>query len=98
MKYHYAPAVYDTPDWPELQEGYFAVLLEEDAEKQHNALRNCLLLAMRKAHRDPSSDWEHIIRFCKEGGVEPSPLRAEKETSADECMAKVRQHFDERKP
>lgn len=40
-----------------------------------SALRNCLLLAMRHARRD--SDWEHIIRFCAQGGVEPSPLRTE---------------------
>jgi len=52
----------------------------DEIEKLRNALRNCLLLAMRKAHRDPSSDWTHIIRFCKEGGVEPSPLRAAQET------------------
>jgi hypothetical protein len=44
------------------------------------ALRNCLLLAMRVLsvkHPDSlgAKNWEHIVRFCKEGGVEPSPLR-----------------------
>ena len=46
-----------------------------------SALRNCLLMAMRQLHvKHPDSlgykNWEHIVRFCKEGGVEPSPLRA----------------------
>lgn len=87
MKYLYAPAVYESQEAPELQEGYYAVLLEEDAERQHKALRNCLLLAMRNLHvKHPDSlaakNWEAILRFCKEGGVEPSPLRAEMETSA----------------
>jgi len=41
------------------------------------ALDNCRLLAMRKAHREPSTDWEHIIRFCTEAGRGPSPLRAD---------------------
>lgn len=46
-----------------------------------SALRNCLLLAMRNLHvKHPDSlaakNWEAIVRFCKEGGVEPSPLRA----------------------
>jgi hypothetical protein len=40
-----------------------------------NALRNCLLLAMRNLHREKSEDWSAIMRFCREAGVEPSPLR-----------------------
>ena len=45
------------------------------------ALRNCLFLSMSRLHRRSVSgveklDWEHILRFCKEGGVEPSPSRA----------------------
>jgi len=88
MKYHYSPAVFDTPEAPELNEGYYAVLLEEDAERQHNALRNCLLLAMRNAHRQRGSDWEHIIRYCTEAGCGPSPLRAEMETGTARCTCK----------
>lgn len=53
--------------------------------KQEQALRNCLLLAMRERHRErltkgtgaEPSAWDHIIRFCGEGGIKPSPLRAE---------------------
>lgn len=93
MKYLYAPAVYESQEAPELQEGYYAVLLEEDAERQHKALRNCLLLAMRNLHvKHPDSlaakNWEAILRFCKEGGVEPSPLRAEMETGAPPISCK----------
>lgn len=42
-----------------------------------SALRNCMLLAMRRLHKGSTeiADWEHVIRFCKEAGVEPSPMR-----------------------
>lgn len=62
-------------------ESAHAVVMSENAHykqlaaDRESALRNCLLLAMRRARRD--SDWEHIVRFCREGGVEPSPLRTE---------------------
>jgi len=61
-------------------------LLQRDQriEQLENALGNCRMLAMRKAFKDPSSDWLHIIRFCKEVGIEPSPLRAEMGKRADE--------------
>jgi hypothetical protein len=54
------------------------------------ALRNCLLLAMRNLHvKHPDSlaakNWEAILRFCKEGGVEPSPLRAAQPPSDAPC-------------
>lgn len=53
--------------------------LRESAAAKENALRNCLLLAMREAHKakDAESPWNAIIRFCSSGGVTPSPLRAE---------------------
>lgn len=59
-------------------DGHYYAVTDVDARiaELHGGLRNCLLLAMRKAHRDPSSDWEHIIRFCKEVGCGPSPLRS----------------------
>jgi hypothetical protein len=38
------------------------------------ALKNCMLLAARH-RKETDSDWMHIIRFCKEGGVDMSPLR-----------------------
>ena len=40
------------------------------------SLRNCLLLAMRRAHAGDEG-WKHIIRFCSEAGVVPSPLRSD---------------------
>lgn len=50
-------------------------------------LDNCRLLAMRNAHKQRGSDWEHIIRFCTEAGRGPSPLRAEKETGTARLMS-----------
>lgn len=47
---------------------------------QTEALGNCLMMAMRRLHRGGNStpgDWADVIRFCKEAGVEPSPLRSE---------------------
>lgn len=38
------------------------------------SLRNCLALACQKRSRDPEA-WGHVIRFCREAGVEPSILR-----------------------
>ena len=73
------------------------------------ALRNCLLLAMSRLHRRSVSgveklDWEHILRFCKEGGVEPSPLRATQppvDVRAVDCPAcgkPMSEHRGELKP
>lgn len=44
---------------------------------QTEALGNCLMMAMRRSRADPLQGihWQHIIRFCKAAGVEPSPLR-----------------------
>lgn len=61
-----------------------------EIQRLQGALRNCLLLAIRQLHvKHPDSlgaeNWRHILRFCKEGGVEPSPLRADKETRALPC-------------
>lgn len=61
-----------------------ALYIESEAERiflvaklkeAENALRNCLLFAMRQSRKQNTGGWESIIRFCKEGGVEPSPLR-----------------------
>lgn len=52
------------------------------APAMDNALRNCLLFAMRQSRKRNTGGWEQVIRFCKEGGVEPSPLRAGMETAA----------------
>lgn len=38
------------------------------------SLRNCLALARRMQSKDPDA-WGHVIRFCREAGVEPSILR-----------------------
>lgn len=56
-------------------------LLQRDQriEKLEASLRNCLLLAMRAARQTTGTvetDWRHIIRFCTEAGVKPSPLRS----------------------
>lgn len=55
----------------------------ERRSKQELQLRNCMALALRqqrRAEREGRQDlveaWEHILRFCKDAGVEPSPLRA----------------------
>lgn len=56
--------------------------IDTEFVKLRQALRNCLLLAMRESRRQNTRGWEHIIRFCKEVGVEPSPLRGEDEVSA----------------
>jgi len=60
-------------------EGTLTANAQRDAviDAMEKSLRNCLLLAMRKAHSDPSSDWRHIIRFCTEAGCGPSPLRTD---------------------
>lgn len=46
---------------------------------QNVALGNCLMLAMRRSRASHIDfiHWQHIIRFCKDAGVEPSPLRSE---------------------
>jgi hypothetical protein len=49
---------------------------KEQAEKMERSLRNCLMLATRNMRKE-GGDWEHIIRFCKEAGVEPSFLRGQ---------------------
>lgn len=49
--------------------------LEKRSAEMDSALRDCLLLAMRNSRKQHSGGWEQIIRFCKQAGVEPSPLR-----------------------
>lgn len=54
---------------------------EEKLKQKDKALRNCLLMANQQAHAFRGSltaeKWQHIQRFCKEGGVESSPFREE---------------------
>ena len=48
-----------------------------NADREHRlelSLRNCLALARRMQSKDPDA-WGHIIRFCREAGIEPSILR-----------------------
>lgn len=41
------------------------------------ALRNCLSLALSERRRvGASGGWDHIVRFCRSAGIEPSILRA----------------------
>lgn len=63
-------------------EGMLTANAQRDAviEAMEKSLRNCLLLAMRAARQTTGTvetDWRHIIRFCAEAGIEPSPLRAD---------------------
>ena len=50
------------------------------------ALRNCYAYARRMHGRTGSDDWAHIIRFCENAGLKPSPLRG----STDEWSASER--------
>lgn len=50
--------------------------LEDEVKKKRQALRNVLMLAQRMSRRGVE-DADHLIRFCAEGGVEPSVLRGE---------------------
>ena len=64
-------------------EGFKA--LQEEVKRLRLGLGNCLMWAMRQRRRHRigkarpgelnGEDWDHIIRFCKEAGVAPSPLR-----------------------
>lgn len=47
---------------------------EAERDAARSALENCRLLAAKNRHG--SVEWQHIIRFCKEGGVTGSPIRA----------------------
>lgn len=44
-------------------------------DSQAKSLRNCYLLAAREFHKSKDPNWEYVMRFCKEGGIVPSPLR-----------------------
>lgn len=50
--------------------------MQFEVERAHRALRNVLALAMRMKHRGVL-EADHLLRFCKEAGVEPSILRIE---------------------
>ena len=54
------------------------------------SLRNCLALACQKRSRDPEA-WGHIIRFCREAGIEPSILR-DAEPGGDPLEARAAKH------
>ena len=50
--------------------------LRATVERQHNALENVRLFAQRV--KMGSEERGHILRFCREGGAAPSPMRREK--------------------
>lgn len=55
-----------------------ATLLDEAwdvAHKLHGALRNVLLLALRDKGNWKDENADHLIRFCREAGVEPQVIR-----------------------
>lgn len=60
---------------------------EEQVRRMELALRNCLAMAgrmLRKGGVDADPAWEHVVRFCKEAGVEPNILR--ESTTPTMCM------------
>lgn len=55
-----------------------ATLLDEAwdvAHKLHGGLRNVLLLALRDKGAWKDENAEHLVRFCREAGVEPQIIR-----------------------
>lgn len=56
------------------------------------SLRNCLALARRMQSKDPDA-WGHIIRFCREAGIEPNILR-DAEPDADALEARAAEIYD----
>ena len=60
-----------------------------NADREHRlelSLRNCLALARRMQSKDPEA-WGHVIRFCREAGIEPSILRDAEPGAALEARA-----------
>lgn len=49
--------------------------------REVQALRNCRAMAAREVRKCPPGKerdaWEHVLRFCREGGVEASVMRSE---------------------
>lgn len=65
------------------EDGTELAVLRPRAEQMERSLRNVLALATRMkrrlVHHKPENviaDCDHLIRFCREAGVEPSVLRA----------------------
>lgn len=59
------------PDDPETHANADLIIRAPDMDA---ALRDCLALAARHRHEE----WaQHVMRFCANGGVVPSPLRGE---------------------
>lgn len=56
------------------------------------SLRNCLALARRMQSKDPDA-WGHVIRFCREAGIEPSILR-DAEPGGDPLEARAAEIYD----
>jgi hypothetical protein len=47
------------------------------ADTVERVLRNVLALAMkRRLHGFKDGDADHLMRFCREAGIEPNPLRS----------------------
>lgn len=66
-------------EWRAGHEGAVMVLCSALARgrKQDHALRSVLLLTNRIKHSGWKDEYaDHLTRFCREGGVESSPLRA----------------------
>ena len=49
--------------------------LRKERDAMEKSLKNCRLLAAREFHKTNDEVWGHVLRFCKEAGVEGSLLR-----------------------
>lgn len=53
--------------------------LREKVEKYEYALRNCRLMASREFHKTKGESWDHVLRFCRDAGIEGSILREQEQ-------------------
>lgn len=69
--------------YKEAAQGLHDRLVEElesnrDIAKSNLGLRNCRALAIKMQRvAGPNSPWDHILRYCEEGGARSSMLRSE---------------------
>jgi hypothetical protein len=76
-------------DFFSLRDDLDAITVENEAKRL--ALKNVMRLALelKRGRRDPREAADHLLRFCREGGVEPTILRVEAEplNHAPSCAA-----------
>ena len=59
--------------------------LEARAARLEAALRDCRMLAVATRIRRGDPDWQHIVRFCREAGVDGSVLRTQDALAGEEA-------------